>query len=132
MSESRLNLDQSILANTIRMADGNPGSIVALNRMMASRIDKDAEPWNGIDVIMALDSAGIYGGDVYIFFNDICHNNVLGAITLLRGMQLGFVDKIILADACRRQDRSGASIITFEFIQETYNKVKQHLPNFNS
>lgn len=132
MSESRLKLNQSMLANIIYMAEGNPGALVSLKQLMACTVDRDASLFQGLDVLIGLDSAGIYGSDVYIFFNDICRKNVIDAMTLIRGMQLGFVDKTVLADACHRQDRSGANIITFDFIASTYWKVKKILPNFNS
>lgn len=132
MKNSRLDLDKSMIENIIELSDGNPGALVAMQKLVNSTIDKDAKILKGLNVLMDLDSAGIYGTDIYVLFNDICHSVVLDVMTLLRGMQLGFVDQVILADACHRQDRSGADTITFDFIASTYWKVKKELPNFNS
>lgn len=79
--------------------------------------------------LLILDSNGIYGGDIYILFADLCGKDPVKALAVLRAVQLGILDGAVLADACSRQDYSGRQMVN---VDELYRKVKERLPNFDN
>ncbi len=128
MSKERLKLEDTTLDIITKMSDGNPGAMNVIMQIISSKVDGDSI-FGGLGSILQLDSFGIYGSDIYVLNNDICGRDISRTIAVLRAVQLGFFDAATLADACSRQDRSGASMVP---VEELYNKVKEQLPGFNS
>jgi len=120
--------DNTVTAIT-KMSDGNPGAISAMVELLkhGERIDPQGI-MGGIGFILDLDREGIYGTDIYVFWNDICEQEVVKMIAVLRAVQLGFFSGRTLANACHRQDRSGKSMIP---VDELYEKVKERLERFD-
>lgn len=125
----RIHLDDSLASIILKMSDGNPGCISVLTALLH---DKKTDPDNalgGIGVILNLDSYGIYGTDIWGLYSDICDKDIVKMIAVIRACQLGFFNRVILADAAHREDYSGKSMVP---VDELYLKVKAELPNFNS
>ena len=125
----RINLNDDLQSAIIKMADGNPGALTVLMRLLqpeANEIDPD-NLMGGLGNILSLDSIGIYGTDIYVLMNDICENNMVKFITVLRSHQLGLIGADELRNACGRQDRSGKKMINILALHE---KVKSQLPKF--
>jgi len=128
-NENRIGLNDSVMSIVTKMSDGNPGAmnvIMTLLQPETTEIDPD-NTMGGIGVILSLDSIGIYGTDIYVLYNDICDNNLIKFIAIIRSWQLGFITDVLLRDISHRQDYSGKSMID---IEDLYNKVKTQLPAF--
>lgn len=126
---SRIKLNDSMVDVVSKMSNGNPGAINVLMQLMnpeTNKIDPD-NIMGGLGNILSLDTLGIYGTDIYVLANDICENNLVKFVTVLRAHQLGFLNGNKLRDACSRQDRSGKKMIN---IIELHKKVKELLPKF--
>lgn len=125
----RITLSDSIVSAITKMVEGNMG---AMNVCMS--LIKDSEkvyPQNimgGFSYILDLDREGIYGTDIYVFWNDICNRELPKMISVLKAIQLGFFSGKVLADACHRQDYSGRSMVP---VDELYKKVIERLPEFD-
>jgi hypothetical protein len=131
MSETRIKLTDNAMSAIMKMSEGNPGAMNVLTNILSPETNK-IDPDNiigGIGVLLSLDTHGIYGADIYILYNDICRNDMVKMLAVLRAVQLGFFSENILKDACHRQDRSGVDMIP---VNDLYVKVKEELPNFNS
>lgn len=129
MKEVRIKLHDTPITAIAKMSDGNPGAMTAMMELIANgeKIDPDSF-MGGLGNILSLDTNGIYGTDIYVLFNDICDRNVARMISVLRAVQLGFLDSSKLADACSRQDYSGKDMID---VIAFYQQVKEQLPNFD-
>lgn len=129
MSEQRIKLTDSMPEVLMSMSEGNPGALNVLMEIIKKSqiIDPDNKA-DGIAVILFLDSLGIYGTDIYILHNDICENDIVMTLAVLRATQFGMFSESVLKDACGRQDRSGRDLVP---VQELYLKVKERLPKFN-
>ena len=128
MIKERLKLTDSTFAVAVKMSDGNPGAIQVIMQVL-SRTDIDPDSaLGGMGAILHLDSMGIYGTDIYVLFNDICNRELSKFIAVLRACQLGFESDSKLADACSRQDGSGAKMIDVDGL---YQKVIDRLPDFD-
>lgn len=127
---SRIQLSDNTMDVVVKMSEGNPGAMTALMEILVKgeKIDPDSF-MGGLGAVLDLDTNGIYGTDIYVFYSDICDRNVTKMLSVLRACQLGFFSRNVLSDACSRQDYSGKKMIP---VDELYLKVKERLPNFNS
>ena len=126
---NKIQLTDSTFDVIAKMSNGNPGAVNVLCQMLspdAEEIDTDAV-MGGMMKILALDSLGIYGTDIYVLYNDICRGDLISMFAVLRAHQLGFLNSNTLKDACSRQDYSGREIID---VDSLYKKVVDALPNF--
>ena len=112
------------------MGGGNPGSIAAMAQMCSRSTSIDPDNLlRELGPVVNLDNFGIYDGDIYILFSDICGRDVARTLAVLRATQLGMFDAAVLADACSRQDYSGRAMVP---VDDLYKKVRERLPNFDS
>lgn len=128
MSNTRIQLTDSINEAIIKMCDGNPGAINVLIKILNNdNIDPD-NIMGGIGVMLFLDTLGIYGSNIYVLHNDICENDIVKTLAVLRATQFGMFSGNLLKDACNRQDYSGKKLVP---VEDLYLKVKERLPKFN-
>jgi len=126
---SKIQLTDSTMDVVVKMSQGNPGAMNAIMEMLkpeSKEIDPDAV-MGGLMKILALDTLGIYGTDIYVLHSDICDRNMIKMFAVLRAHQLGFLNGSVLVDACSRQDYSGKQMIN---VNDLYKKVKEALPRF--
>ena len=127
--KERLELTDSPLDMIMKMMDGNPGAMGALTEMVQTGQSIDPDAWHSAFAhIFGLDSAGIYGTDIYVLWSDICGRNMAKMIAVLRAKQMGHLAESVLKDACSRQDRSGKTMVDADAL---YAIVKAELPNFD-
>lgn len=128
-SMERITLSDSISNAISKMAEGNIGAVNACISLIEE--GEKTDPQNmmgGFGCILDLDREGIYGTDIYVFWNDICNQETSKMMAVLRAVQLGFFSGRVLADACHRQDYSGRSMIP---VEELYKMVTERLPAFD-
>lgn len=126
---SRIKLSDNTMDIVIKMSEGNPGAISVLYKLLQPKtnlIDPDTV-MGRLGNILSLDTLGIYGADIDVLMNDICGNDMVKFITVIRSPQLGFLKEEVLRDACSRRDYSGRDMIN---IEDLYKKVKEQLPRF--
>lgn len=72
------------------MSDGNPGAMSVLIRLLkeAQLIDPQ-DVFGGLGTIMSLDTHGIYGPRIWMFYKDVCKQDLMSMIAVLRADQLG-------------------------------------------
>ncbi|MES1989238.1 MAG: hypothetical protein V4440_14635 [Pseudomonadota bacterium] len=127
MSKARIDLTDSGIDILMKMSDGNPGALTVIADLMKkeSSIDPDSIfSQFGISTILSMDTHGIYGSDIWILFKDICKQNLVNVIGLLRAVQLGFLGEGELLSFIRNQS------IEQTFLDEKIAQVKERLPNF--
>lgn len=125
----RITLSDNVVSAITKMVEGNMG---AMNVCMSLiKEGEQIDPQNimgGFGFILDLDREGIYGTDIYVFWNDICNRETSKMMAVLRAVQLGFFSGEVLANACHRQDYSGRSMVP---VDELYQKVIERLPKFD-
>jgi hypothetical protein len=120
----RIDLTDSAMTAAIKLAEGNPGAISAICKMMqeAPAIDPDSA-WREFGPLIALDSAGIYGSHIWLLWKDVCGQSAVNAETLFRASQLGIISQSAVHAASRDGQHS------FDFA-ELLASVRKQLPNF--
>ena len=126
---SKIKLTDTSTVVIVKMAEGNPGAIVALMEIMKEHdaIDPQAA-MGGLGAIMMLDTWGIYDSDIYILFNDKCKRNVRQMLMLMRATQLGLFSYNKLKKMASDQERQVN--LTDEELQELDDKVCGQLDGF--
>jgi hypothetical protein len=121
---SRIELSDSLESAIMRMAESNPGAMVALGSIIATgaRIDMD-DAFGGFGSILSLDMMGVYGSRIWMLFKDVCGQDVPTTIAMIRSVQLGILSSEALNHAI---DNYGKGVD----IKGTCEKVKERLPNF--
>ena len=90
MEETRIKLDMDMKDVVVALAEGNPGAIRACVDLVeqAVRIDPDSA-LGVLGPFILLDMRHIYGADLYMLWNDVCSQDVVKMIAILRARQLG-------------------------------------------
>ena len=85
------------------MSDGNPGAITVMMELISKTpvIDPD-NLLGGMGNILSLDTYGIYGSDIWVFYKDLCDQDIVNVITVLRAVQLGYFREERLYEALKR------------------------------
>lgn len=130
-----ITLQDSFIDMMVKMAEGNPGAITVLTRILEESpiIDPDSADSKvlkfGIIPILALDDMGIRGSGLWILYKDICGMNLVKLIALIRSVQFGFLDAKVLVELSQDRPRTKR---TKGFDPTPYvATVKAELPNFN-
>lgn len=122
---ARIELTDSPMSAMMKMADGNPGAITVLLKLLeqGEAIDPDAA-FGGFANIMSLDTHDIYGSEIWMFYKDLCDQDLINMIGLMRAVQLGFLSESALRSAIQQGAPSA------DWITEHVAKVREYLPNF--
>ena len=107
------------------LSDGNPGAVNVCAQLMNSYSDVDPESAMGpLSGLLSLDSYGIYGPNIWVLYKDICGEDIVNVIVVLRGIQLDVLDRDLVYDSIR-QNRP-----LFD-MDEYRTKVENELEEFN-
>lgn len=90
MHNERVNLGMNYGQALMVVSEGNPGAARVLVDLATQgpAIDGDSAlaEWGGI---LALDSHGIYGSDIWLMYKDLCEQSYVRMLAVLRAVQLG-------------------------------------------
>lgn len=117
---------EEILKKMSTMSSGgfNPGGLTVLMSMIENSptIDPD-DAFGGLGPILLMDSWGIYGEKIWMLFKDVCGQNIVTTIGILRSCQLGMISPSKLMAAIENRG-NGIDV------DELLTLVRQRLPNF--
>lgn len=128
--KERITLDDSMMNIVMKMADGNPGAVTGnpgavtvLFQLIADKNDPDS--WaGGLGNLLSLDTLGIYGPDIWVLFKDVCGQNILNVVTVLRAVQLGLYSERNLWNCIDNR--------TSLDCEQLLTKVRERLPRFGN
>lgn len=120
------NLSMRFLDVVQIMSEGNPGAATVLMTLndRTSDIDPDAA-LGGLGAILNLDTHGIYGERIWMFYKNACKGNIIHVLGLMRAVQLGLLSENKLNRAI---DNNGEGLDIPQIVEQ----VMQELPNFNT
>ena len=87
----RIKCEDDVVTICHKLSEGNPGALNVMMQMLSgtAKIDPDAA-LGPFAHLLNLDTFGIYGSKIWILYKDICCENIVHTITVLRAVQLGF------------------------------------------
>lgn len=87
---SKIQLNDSTTAILAKMAEGNPGAINVLIRMLKEGEAIDPQSFmGGLGAILGLDTHRIYGSKIWMLYKDVCGHDLVKMMAVLRACQLG-------------------------------------------
>lgn len=125
----RINHGDNTFQAVAKVAEGNPGAIVAIMKIAEVYHDVDPEHWVvqfaplsiAGGVAMMFDDHEIYGPNIHILFKDVCGLKPERVIVLFRAHQLG------ISSLDNFKDFQHLSVDFDDLIT----KIKAQIPNFN-
>jgi len=125
--QAGLELTDSLTDFIIKLAAGNPGALTALVQVCdheeIEKIDPDNSILGSLAYLLNLDSYGIYQEKIWMLYNDVCEENMLYFVGMLRALQLGLIDPNKVYYAIENR---GACLD----IEQVLSDVQKRLPRF--
>jgi hypothetical protein len=123
MKNNIIELKDTLMDITVKMSNGNPGAMNVIILLFQEEPFVDPDSFlPGVGTILALDSVGIYSERIWMLYKDVCKENIVDLIGLMRAWQMGFVDRNILLSSI-----DDPSLVN---VRELVDKVKKDLPKF--
>lgn len=124
-TETRIELQDSMVDILTKMSEGVPGAITVLVNVIkvSPTIDPD-DFMGGYGPLLSLDMYGIYGSNIWILFKHCCNSNIDGFLTVLRACQMGVIDIRNVIKSIESQSPIN--------VAEILPKLKEQLPNFSA
>jgi len=98
---TRIKGNETIKGVVAKMAEGNPGAITVMMGIL--REEKGMGPLGPLGVLLDLDTLGLYGSDIWILYKDLCGENLVLMLGVMRAYQMGLVS----AEVIRTSVKSG-------------------------
>lgn len=123
----RIDLMDSMMSAVIKMTGGNPGAMRALMEVCSASptVDPDCA-FGALGPILSLDTMDVYEDRIWMFYRDVCGDNVVEMLGLMRANQLGFLSEARLVRAI-----DGIEPMEYGEINGYLSQVKARLPSFN-
>jgi len=117
-------LDMSPMEIMVSFAEGNPGAITVLMKLLteAEKIDPDSM-LGGMGPLFSLDNMDVYGSRIWMFYKDVCKQDINKMMAVMRAVQLGFTSDKKVAAAI---DGDKEAIDVAALVAQ----VKERLPDF--
>ena len=124
MRKDRITLEDTPMSAIVKLVEGNPGATRVCVELFkaAHEIDPDAA-FGGIAPVFQLDTMGIYGSRIWMLYKDVCKEDIVKTVAVLRAVQLGLVSCRVLDHAI---DNYGDGLD----INAAHKQVNERLPNF--
>jgi len=123
---SRISFDMSGFDALVAIGEGNPGAIRVCAEAMkrGAAIDPDSA-LGGLGGIFALDTHKIYGSRVWQLYKDVCGEDLVKMLAVLRAVQLGIIPE---RDVTRAIDGDRGAISADDLLL----LVQAQLPRFGA
>lgn len=122
--QERIKLTDTLIGASVKLGEGNPGAISVIMQLIknGSIIDPDAA-FGELAHLLSLDTFGIYGPRIWMLYKDVCGEDLVNTIAVLRAVQLGKLSENVMNHAI---DNYGEGIDTKSILEI----VQTELPKF--
>lgn len=123
---TRIELTDSTISATDKLSESNPGAMKVCLTLLkeGGEIDPD-NLLGGLGCLLSLDSHEIYGASIWMLYKDVCGEDIVKVVALLRAVQLGILEEDKLIHAIGNYGK-GIDV------DNLYTLVKERLPTFDT
>ena len=120
----RIALDDTAASAVVKLADANPGALSVCSQIVThgGQIDPDGF-MGGVGSLLALDTHAIYGHKIWMLYKDVCGQDLVKMLAVLRACQLGFLTEAAMLHGI---DNCGEGLDCDDLLAQ----VQKELPNF--
>ena len=130
MAHERLTLEDTNMSAVMKLSGGNPGAMRVCSEILKHGAEIDPQVISGVGHLLSIDSLGLYGPRLWLLYKDICGENLVLTITVLRAWQLGFLSEQDLQLAVdQKAGIAGGPRVNIEPVK-LFHQVKDRLGNF--
>lgn len=98
--KERIKGTDNILDVVQKMSEGNPGAVTVLSRMIKDGAAIDPQDFmGGLGAVLSLDTCRIYGSRIWMLYKDVCGEDLMKTLAVLRACQLGELTDIEMQHA---------------------------------
>lgn len=120
--KSRLHLSSTCLEMAIDLSGGNPGALNVLMQSLGRHEEIDPDDFAGrLGLFLHLDSMGIYDERIWMFFKDLCGEDLSKMAAVARAWQLGIISLDLVNQGIDKP---------WAFDWTILDQVLERLPNF--
>lgn len=120
----RIQLTDTGMDVITKMAGANVGALTVLMKIMEASPIVDPDGFmGGIGSLMGMDNLDIYEDRIWMLFKDVCKQDVVDVLVVLRANQLGYLSETNIKNAV-----DGNGSLDLEDLRK---QVKERLPSFN-
>jgi hypothetical protein len=125
--KERISLDDTGKTAMFKLCEGNIGALNVLIQLTVAyeRVDPDSA-LGDLTGLLSLDSFGIYGPRIWMLYKNVCGENIINMIAVLRAVQLGMLRRDMMDRAIDGGDLESAKI----GMEEIKAAVQEQLPRF--
>jgi hypothetical protein len=122
---SKIGLEDTTMDAITKVSDGVPGAVSVILQLMHINPKVDPQDFAGsMGPLFTLDSYGIYGSEIWMLYKDVCKQNAVHTLGMLRACQMGILP---IADLKHAINNYGEGVDV-----ETYHeKVRKQLRDFD-
>lgn len=121
---TRLSLNDTLPDAVMKMAGGNLGAMSVGMALLQREVKIDPDSVMApMASLMCMDMYHIYAENIWMLYKDVCREDLVKMVAILRAVQLGFIPVAILTHAIRNYG-DGVDIDDLEL------QVKARLPRF--
>jgi hypothetical protein len=130
---TRIQLTDSTPTILSKLSDGNIGALSVLIEIIKHNREIDPDAFGGMEgsgvmTLLSFDSFAIYGEDIWVLFKDICGQDYINLLGVLRAIQLGIISEDgVTADIKARKIGDRSKSIN---VAKLLAKVRKRLPAF--
>jgi hypothetical protein len=100
MANERIKYTDTMQDVIVNMSEGNPGAITVMIQMIKTAPKIDPQSALGpLGPLLNLDTLNIWGSRIWMFYKDVCNEDISKTIGILRGWQLGIISDSALNHA---------------------------------
>ena len=126
MANSRINLEMNQTDVIVALGEGNPGATVVCMEILQQTPDIDPQAaLGGLGHLLMLDTFQIYGSRIWMLYKDVCGQDLVKTLALLRACQLGKLSNSKLNHAI---DNFGEGVDVDEMLSIVRNTLKDFSP----
>jgi len=120
--KERIMLEDDSMTIMMKMAEGNPGALNVCMQLIKNNAIVDPRSALGpFGTILSLDSCGIYGPRIWMLYKDVCKQDIVKTIAVMRAFGFGFVSKESLSHAI---DSYGSGIDVDSLVEQVLNRLE--------
>ena len=98
--KERIEITDSTMDIIVKMAEGSPGAVTVLTRMLKDGAKIDPQSFaGGVGAVLGLDTHKIYGSRIWMLYKDVCGEDLTKTLAVLRACQLGKLSDIAMQHA---------------------------------
>ena len=128
---SRLAHTDDARSGIVKLAEGNPGALRVLCELFKASPTVDLES-TGFAPLVWLDTWEVYGPHIWLLYKDICGEDIVRVLIVIRAAQLDIIPSSDLTTAIQLADAPGDQahhgfLSDFDGLLE---QVREHVPEF--